>query len=451
MRSMRFLLVPGVSAAALSITLGCTASAEQVAPPNNKLFFPTGMAVTPGDAMLFVANANSELVYDSGTISPIDLANVDQIVQAWTSSTKTIPEGCSQDTDHTETLICPDSTFIQAPAAARVGNFATAIAVQDTHDGKLRLVVPTRGDPSIAWVDWDGTALSCNANGEAFALCDDAHRLTFVHNDPNLEQIPDEPYDVYADSDADFATVTHLTTGSVTLIDSPRGGTATIADVVTGIFQADPTTGLTGATGIAGRKAGSDGAMVYVGARSENRIQMFTVAHPLNGAPPYLISGNWFFLDAVGANAGSSFDTRGIEFSASGDRAYVINRNPASLQVIDTSLSVTGFPTNKLIAATSICRQASKLAVMDSGDGDRAYVTCFSDGALQVVDPRDGASVIDVVAIGRGPYAIAASPLRKKVYVTNFLENTVAVVDVAPDSPLRDRVVLRIGIPTPQP
>jgi hypothetical protein len=32
--------------------------------------------------------------------------------------------------------------------------------------------------------------------------------------------------------------------------------------------------------------------------------------------------------------------------------------------------------------------------------------------------------------------------------VSNFLEDTVAVIDVSPTSKTRDRVVLRIGIPT---
>jgi YVTN family beta-propeller protein len=86
---------------------------------------------------------------------------------------------------------------------------------------------------------------------------------------------------------------------------------------------------------------------------------------------------------------------------------------------------------------------------MDSGDGERVYVTCFQDGQLYVVDPRGLGSVEDIITVGRGPYSVVTAPSRKKVYVTNFLEDTVAVVDVAPDSPYRNRVVLRVGHPRP--
>jgi DNA-binding beta-propeller fold protein YncE len=447
--------------AVLLLVCSCTASASQVEPPADQIYFPTGLAVAPDDSVLFVANANSDLRYDSGSISVIDLAFVDQMVADWESTT--LPgDGCTQDTDHRETQVCPQSGFISMGAGARVGNFATDIAIQDTGGGTLRLIVPTRGDPSISWVDWDGARLSCNSNGEAFALCDDVHRLSFVtpvgvqtgsgcdtSTNPLCAQlVADEPFDAFADSTNQFAIVTHLTTGDVTLIDSPIGGNATIADVVQGLFAADPLTGLRGSTGVAGRTPGQTGDIVYVGARSENRIQTLTVGRPVN-ASPYLIPGNYFFLDTIGVPAvpAGLADTRGIAFSPTGDRMYLINRRPASLQVFDTSLGPEGFPQNQGIGGTAICRQSSQLVVTDAGDGERAYVTCFQDGQVWVIDPTGIASVADVIDVGRGPYAVVAAPTRKKIYVTNFLEQTVAVIDVSPASAYRDRVVLRIGIP----
>jgi DNA-binding beta-propeller fold protein YncE len=433
-----------LACALIASSAACTASAEEVRPPADQIFFPTGAAVSPDDALLFVASANSELRYDSGSIDVMDLGIVDQTSNDWTAN-HTIPDGCSQDPDHIETLICDEARFIKPNAGTRVGNFATTIAVQDFKaGGPLRLIVPTRGDPSVAWIDWDGSRLSCNANGEDFSLCDENHRLAYVHNDPDVGLLPDEPFDAYAGKD--FAIVTHLTTGAVTLIDSPPGGDASIADVLSGLFEPDPLTGIRGSTGVAGR---GDSGIVYVGARSEDRIQTLTVGRPANSdiAPPYIIPEEYFFLDAVGGNAGGSTDTRGMAFSASGDRMYLINRRPPSLQIYDTSFDITGAPRNKGIAATDLCREASTLTVMDSGDGDRAYVTCFQDGQLYVVDPRGQSSVEDIITVGRGPFAVAAAPTRKKVYVTNFLEDTIAVVDVSPTSPTHDRVVLRIGEP----
>ena len=338
-----------------------------------------------------------------------------------------------------------------AGAGARIGNFATDIAVQDLRDGVggLRVIVPTRGDPSIAWADWNGTALSCSTSGHADALCDDDHRLSAVHDNPDVSAIPDEPFSVFADSGGEYAMVTHLTTGAVTLVDSPRVGKVEIADVVAGVFAADPSTGLRGATGVVGRTPNAGADIVYVGSRSEDRIQTFTVGRPINEAPPFLLPGNYFFLDAVGGNAGSSNDTRGMAFSPTGDRLYLVNRRPPSVQIFDTSIGDTGQPRNKALAATDICRQGSTIAVADAGDGERAFVTCFQDGQVYVVDPRGQSTVEDIVVVGRGPYAITASALHKKVYITNFLEDTIAVLDIAPGSPTRNRVVLRIGEPRP--
>jgi DNA-binding beta-propeller fold protein YncE len=47
--------------------------------------------------------------------------------------------------------------------------------------------------------------------------------------------------------------------------------------------------------------------------------------------------------------------------------------------------------------------------------------------------------------VGRGPYSVVAAPKRKKIYITNFLEDTVVVVDANPTSKFYNRVVLRIG------
>src|ERR1043165_9839279 len=64
----------------------CTASAEDVRPPPNQLFFPSGLAVTPPgktSPALFVANSNSELRYDSGSIVVIDIRRVQSTIEEW--------------------------------------------------------------------------------------------------------------------------------------------------------------------------------------------------------------------------------------------------------------------------------------------------------------------------------------------------------------------------------
>jgi DNA-binding beta-propeller fold protein YncE len=459
-----------------ALVSACTASAEDVRPPEDQLFFPSGLAVYPKGNVLFVANANSELRYDSGSIGVIDLKTVQNVIdQAPDATAMEIRNGCRTDPDHRETLNCDDAgDFLTKGAGVRIGNFATDIAMQD-FGKKIRLIVPTRGDPSIAWADYVDERLTCTSGSAGFALCDDAHRLATLQNDPDNPPIPDEPFGVFADAgppgmdavpgmdspyDRGFAMVTHLTDSAVTLIDSPAKGNAQIADVRRNLFTADPTTGLRGATGIAGRPQGVDSdAIVYVGSRSDNRIQTFTVGRPVNNALPYLLPSEFFFLDAVGGNpgVGGSTDTRGMQFSPTGDRLYVVNRRPPSLSIIDTSIVPgQGGPRNVSSGASDICRQASTIKVFGAGDDERAYVTCFQDGQIYVVDPRGQSQVEDIITVGRGPYSVTAmsyqpidtmKPQRSLLFVSNFLEDTIAVVDVTPTSATRNRVVLRIGKP----
>jgi DNA-binding beta-propeller fold protein YncE len=226
-------------------------------------------------------------------------------------------------------------------------------------------------------------------------------------------------------------------------------------DVISGVFAIDLTTGLRGATAIAGRHSDTPGDMadiVYVGSSTEDRIQTFTAGRRDNAAA-FLLPGNFFFLDAVIGNTGTgSSDTRGLQFSPTGDRMYVANRNPPTLQVYDTSLSPGGVPRNAPTGASDICRETSSLAVLDAGAGERSYVTCFQDGQIYVVDPSGQSQVEDIISVGRGPYGVAAisgkiPSTRKLLFVSNFLEDTIAVVDLDPGSPRHDRVVLRIGKP----
>jgi len=421
-----------VRLAILLVATGCTASGAAIEPPADALFYPTGAAVSPDDAVLFVTNGNSELRYNGGTISVFDLALVDRTVAAWTGTDHTIPDGCNRDPDFIETLVCDEAPFMVANAAVRIGNFATQIAMQDRGQGRARLIVPTRGDPSVEWADWDGAKLSCGSGD--FAMCDDTHRLTYVHGDPNVGVLSTEPFDAWADSAGQFAIVTHLAANAVTLIDSPTDGDATIADVGTGFFMPDTTTGSVGTSGV-----GGIGGIAYVGSPFEDRVQTFSVGRP-GDAPPYLIPEAYFFLDGLGGNAGNSSNNRALVASHDGSRMYELNRNPPSVMALDGMMPTAG---------VDVCREAEHLATIPTADGERLFVTCFQDGQLDIIDPRGASMLVDSIIVGRGAYAAAAAETRGKVYVTNFLEDTISVVDVASGSPTMNRVVMKLGQPKP--
>jgi DNA-binding beta-propeller fold protein YncE len=59
--------------AAATALFGCPATGEEVRPPNDQFYYPTGMDISPDQGVLFVANANADLRYDSGTITVVSL------------------------------------------------------------------------------------------------------------------------------------------------------------------------------------------------------------------------------------------------------------------------------------------------------------------------------------------------------------------------------------------
>ena len=56
-------------------------------------------------------------------------------------------------------------------------------------------------------------------------------------------------------------------------------------------------------------------------------------------------------------------------------------------------------------------------------------------------------SLVATVSVGRGPAAMAISPDGGRIYVANYLDDTLAIVDTMPGSPTQFRVVMRMGVP----
>jgi DNA-binding beta-propeller fold protein YncE len=433
-------IVRAACALALLLVAGCPATSEEVRPPSDQFYFPTGLDISPDQELLFVANGNSDLRYDGGMVIPVSLARVDAVIAEWLG-TGSVPDGrdCNRDLTVPYTLECNEREAVLAERGVRIGNFVTDLQIQTLEDGTtLRVFTAVRGDPSLTWSDWNGEEMECGGDG-TFPECDDDHRLTQLRDDADLSGIPDEPFGLFVDSVNGYVMVTHLTSGSVTLATAPPSGASPIlSDAIGNLFAPDPNTGIRGAVGAAGRLPGTDGDRIYVTSRSESRVQVLTVLR--SAGWPVIVPAEYFFLNRVLP----STNGRDIAFSADGNRAYIINRSPPMLHIIDTSLNEQGVPKNELQAGVEICPEASNLSVADAGRGERVYVACFRNGQVWVVDPI-GAVVDAIVDVGRGPHGLVASPDRARLYVTNHLEDTVAVIDLTPESTTENRVVLRLG------
>jgi DNA-binding beta-propeller fold protein YncE len=422
------------------LAAGCPATSEEVRPPADQFYFPTGMDVSPDQSLLFVASANSDLRYDGGTVIPVSLSRVDTVVTEWLTTGR-VPDGrdCEIDLMIPYTLVCDEREVVLDNRGVRIGNFVTDLQIQALEaEGNLRIFTAVRGDPSLTFSDWDGEDMDCGGSGE-FPECDDDHRLIQLRNDDDLSGIPDEPFGLHVDSANQYVVVTHLTSGAVSLASAPASGEWPIlTDAIGNLFAPDPVTGIRGAVGAAGRLPGSADDRIYITSRTESRVQVLTVLR--SGGYPVLVPAEYFFLNRVLP----STNGRDIAFSADGNRAYILNRAPPMLHIIDTSLDELGVPRNVLQAGVEVCTEASNVTVADAGRGERVFVACFRNGQVWSVDPA-GAVVDAIIDVGRGPHAVVASPTRTKLYVSNHLEDTVAVIDLEPGSTTENRVVLRLG------
>lgn len=425
-----------LAAGALAALAGCPASGEDVQPPPDGLVYPAGLAVSPDASVLFVVNANADLLYDSGSVVVIDLPALEALVDAWLGSGDLGP--CERDPEEPSLLACAQSLVVSGDAGVRVGNFATDIGIQDLGDGALRLFVPVRGDPSVTWIDYRDGELRCEGSRE-IPLCDANNRVTRHLDDPERDALLGEPFDVFVDSANEYAVVTHLTRGAVSLVHTPRDGEPVLADRMVDLFSGNEI-GIQAALGVAGRQVpGSDGTLVYVTSRSESRVQMLSVRSAAAELMPSLVPAGFFFLNSVSP----SNDSRGIVFDADGTRAYITNRNPPMLHVIDTSTTAGGSPDNQTLASVELCRDPANVAAVDTGQGTRVYVTCFPEAQVWAIDPEAGV-VEDIVRTASGPHALAVDAQRALLYVASFLEHSLEVVDIDPDSPTYNQVVLRL-------
>jgi DNA-binding beta-propeller fold protein YncE len=448
-RGMVMSLMVSMTISITGLLAGCPAAGDDLQPPRDNLVFPTGLAVSPDASRLFAVSANSDLRWSSGSVLAVDLELIDGLVRQWLAlplepgkcqgqEGPLANDWCACDLDDPRILSCAQTLVMDEDAGVRVGNFATDIAVQDLGTGELRLFVPVRGDPSVTFIDYRAGELQCDGSGEGFPLCDN-HRVLGFYAEPE-RTLRAEPFGVFVDSDSEFAVVTHLQRAAVSLLTAPVAGTPALVDEMNNLFSGD-NFGVQAAIGVAGRRVPdpAQSTLLYVTSRTDNRVQMLSVAPGQDGELPRLVPAGFFFLTSVAP----STDSRDIAFNADGTRAYIVNRNPPMLHVLDTATTPEGTPRNEIRANIELCREPANLAVGDPVDGTRVYVACFPDGQVWAIDPEAGV-VEAIITTGTGPHALAADAQRKRLYVANFLDHSLAVIELDPASPARNQVVLRL-------
>ncbi|WP_437515856.1 YncE family protein [Sorangium sp. So ce1099] len=136
--------------------------------------------------------------------------------------------------------------------------------------------------------------------------------------------------------------------------------------------------------------------------------------------------------------------------------------NPENLAAARSSLAVVD-PDAVLSQGSAaptlipVCKAANGIA-LSRPDGARAYVACYGDDALAIVDLTDPDAEVKLVPVGPplpsdahasayGPYAVMMSPDQKTIAVSNTDSREVRFFDVASETFDESRTILTIGAP----
>jgi hypothetical protein len=262
---------------AACVLTGCYSTGEGPTPSVTTLYFPVGMAVSPGGKALYVANSDFDLRFNAGTVAVYDLARIREYLRPlWAPGTTATPtDPCIglgvNPTPILQPGACgaydpnapPDAATNPTPVvkqAAKIGAFATDLlyvcppavgglagGADCTDSGSVdlskpttaivpqgastplpaRLFVPVRGEPSLTFfdVDDDRPTVPGGQGTQTFRLdcdqsvnegrCGDSHR-SGVNAADNIRglTLPAEPFGISVTDRAEAIVVSHQSSGA---------------------------------------------------------------------------------------------------------------------------------------------------------------------------------------------------------------------------------------------
>lgn len=468
------------------LTLGCPTN-NGTDPPNNRLFFPIAAALhrptasAPPD-LLYVVNANFDLQYNGSTVTAVDLGalnmrfdsarayRVAQLACAargeQSCALPVLPADCANALRGYDGVVCDDARagvgtpLLRTAITRKVNPYAVDAAIgmypPNGASPTQRLYVLVRGGNSLLWLDVrpDG-ALECGARtpddqpgsdpNAVHAYCDDSHAS-------GGGSLAIDPSALSVDPQRGWIVVTHQSTDTT----SPRA-TLFYDDIERPLDQ-NPRPRLLNAVG--GLAPGLSSLVFLQGASASRSTwiatsrtaPVFTTLQAYAGTPT--LNDNRVFLyrasEAPVTGLLSGTDSRAIVLDPrNGQRAYVTSRRPEALVSVDVSNPATPVVTD----AIPLPGGPSRLAAVNDTVNRRTVVYTISYDArwIYAVDPAQR-QVIAQIPSGRGPHAVVHDDARGLLYVLDFLDAAVEVIDVNPTrdgaaNPTYNRRVLTFGRP----
>lgn len=483
----RPIAILGALAGLSSVATGCFEPDDGREPPLDRIYFPTGIALSPDGNRLYLANSDWDLQFNAGSVQVYDAAQL----------RASLPPSCESDADcagagqrcdnapstdasgaeRGPSFWCVDASSadpcgglgvqsaadrITAPGlcapfdnrlpelllgSVSIGAFATDLLYRPNPGGGGRLFVPVRSDATLHWIDVAGDAvaagraeLDCGqgTSGE----CDAQHRRGDDSNESTFEgdALPIEPFGVDASADGSAIVVTHQTEGRVSLfvndwqepLDGPR-----LSYILTGLptrpvlVSAIPVPEVARLDRLSPTRQLGYRPGFWLAFRGTPFIQLlryFDAVDAPNGSP-FLETA---FADRLTTTAQS--DIRGLAIDSSERTACEAS---CAAGALDCLTACAGVALDVYLANT----QPASLLVGHSISQSRAPV------------PNDRLQVTDAVAIDGGPSRTAVGQIldergepQRRIFVTSFDARSVTIYN--PDAGLVEARVLTGRGPT---
>lgn len=418
--------------------------------PIDQLLLPSGLAQSPDRRWLFVTHGNWDRQHSGSALVALDLAPIAAGIAGPRAAGAVLDRAhpCRRTADG-QRIECDPSLVIEPLAGVRLPSGAGNIAVDRPfgEHGPLRLLIPTRLEPSLAWVDvfgegfgaGPGAGLRFDCGQAEDRECDSDHRVEGIRGDPSRVTIDDHGFR--------YAYLPHLLGRSLTLfaLDGVRG--PAIADVAPEFFSRDELfmSGLGGGFAVIQRPCDEQADNAPADSQACSRpyliasqrfwpgLRTFRVAPGLSvllsGSEPRVLGPNVDAADPRPLMGGMAF-----EDPEQGDRLLVVHTTPSALSRLDTSLDDAGAPRFELATTVGVCPNPNLVAVhrpsvaLEPGP-DLAFVTCYGSDQLAVID-LGVFKVVRTLALGGGPNELLVDAERRWLFVANTAESSISIVDL---------------------
>ncbi len=432
----------------LFLGIGCDQSGEP--PPPARLNFPIAIGISPDQQVLFIANSNFDLAFNSSSLQAYSLSVLNDSLDA---------QACSEDVadrcgvipveDARDDLASLDIEPISGLLLSEVyiGSYASGMGVGTRAGGGHRVYLPVRSDANLTFVDVDTSGrLSC---GEGFAAPGAPYACTDAFRQGNDEtatvrsiELPSDPVGIHVGPlsdvvtgggavlpEANYVMLAHRDGRASLFFDEEAGFDVAprLIHTIAGLprelvgLTVDPVTKMAWAPSAFVPLVGRVG-VAFDGAVDEpDRSFLFN-------AGDLVVRG----IDTGRSGVG---DTRAVRFDPRPDvrRAYILSRLPRAMLTVDIDdsvgeLSLTG------IVELGLGPSRFEVSHFEAEGRTLAFVSCFDAGDLYVIDV-DLQRLIGIARGIGGPFEIAidsVTPGRRRIYVLDFRQSVVRVLDLEP-------------------